>query len=144
MEENPKPAGTGSVPPPQTPMDNFKAMEFQQRIESEQNFPMALVAGAAAALIGGIVWAVVTIATKYQIGWMAVGVGFLVGYAVQRFGKGVTTTYGVVGAAFALFGCLLGNLLSACGFLSPPFLTLTLRGSRHSGIKDGLMGIKHL
>lgn len=45
------------------------------------------------------------------------GIGFLVGFAVRIAGKGVTSTYGVIGAIFALLGCLLGNVLSICGFI---------------------------
>lgn len=78
----------------------------------------AIGAGAAAALIGAVIWAVVTVTTKFQIGWMAVGVGFIVGYAVRTVGRGSTPIFGVAGAILALMGCLMGNLLSACGFFA--------------------------
>ncbi len=64
-------------------------------------------AGLAAAIIGAIVWAALTVTTKYQIGWMAVGVGALVGFAL-RIGNG-GKTFGILGAFLALFGCVLGN-----------------------------------
>jgi hypothetical protein len=76
----------------------------------------ALLAGLLAALAGGIVWAVITVQTRYQIGFMAIGLGLLVAYAVRRVGNGNTAAFAVVGALCALLGCLLGNLLSACGF----------------------------
>jgi hypothetical protein len=57
-------------------------------------------------------------ATKMQIGFMAVGVGFLVAWAVRRFGHGTHVVFGVLGAALALLGCVAGNLLSACSFLA--------------------------
>jgi hypothetical protein len=79
-----------------------------------QNLPMGLVAGLAAAAVGAAVWALVTVLTEFQIGWMAVGVGFLVGWAVRLAGKGSTPVFGVVGAALALGGCLAGNLLTIC------------------------------
>ena len=82
------------------------------------NLPAALGAGLVAALAGAIVWAVITVATKMQIGFMAVGVGFLVAWAVRCFGHGSHTVYGVLGAALALLGCVAGNLLSACSFLA--------------------------
>ena len=53
-----------------------------------------------------------------QIGFMAIGVGFLVGWAVRRFGHGQEAVYGVIGGALALLGCALGNLLSASAFLA--------------------------
>ena len=49
---------------------------------------------------------------------MAVGIGFLVGYTVKILGKGVSPIFGAVGGACALLGCILGNLLSICGFIS--------------------------
>lgn len=79
----------------------------------EQNLGIGIAAGAIAALLGAGAWAAVTAATNFQIGWMAVGVGFLVGYGVRKFGKGVDPVFGFAGAALALFGCLLGNLLAA-------------------------------
>jgi hypothetical protein len=79
---------------------------------------LAAVAGAVSAGVGAAIWAAVTVATKYQIGWMAVGVGFLVGLAVRKAANGGSQQCAVIAAAFALFGCALGNLLSACGFLA--------------------------
>src|SRR5882762_579743 len=83
-------------------------------------------AGLAAAIIGAIIWAVVTVTTKYQIGWMALGVGALVGFAL-RIGNG-GKAFGVLGAFLALFGCVLGNYLSLIAFASAeehvPFFTM--------------------
>ena len=87
-------------------------------IEDEEHFVPAVLAGFGAALLGAILWAVITISVKVQIGWMAVGVGFLVGYTVKVVGKGSTNRFSGAGALLALFGCLLGNLLSACGFMA--------------------------
>jgi hypothetical protein len=70
--------------------------------------------GLAAAFIGAIVWAIVTVTTKHQIGWMAVGVGLLVGLTV-RLAKG-GRPFAVLGACLALFGCVLGNFLSLVAF----------------------------
>ncbi len=88
------------------------------RLRSEQNLPAGAAAGFVAALIGAVVWAVVTYVTHYQIGWMAVGVGFLVGYAVRLAGKGIDKTFGLVGAGLAFIGCALGNLLAVCALVA--------------------------
>jgi hypothetical protein len=82
------------------------------------NLPAAILGGLVAALGGALIWAVITVVTKFQIGFMAVGVGFLVAWAVRTLGKGHTNVFGVVGGGCALLGCLLGNLLSACGFIA--------------------------
>lgn len=89
-----------------------------ERLRTEQNLGGAIAGGAAAALGGAAAWALVTVFTHFQIGWMAVGVGVLVGYAVRQFGKGIDRMYGVVGAGLALLGCLAGNLLAACGMMA--------------------------
>ena len=91
----------------------------QQTMPGEDaNLPAAIVGGLVAALVGALVWALVTVTTKFQIGFMAVGVGFLVAWAVRTLGKGRTQLFGIVGGVFALLGCILGNLLSACGFIA--------------------------
>jgi hypothetical protein len=89
-----------------------------QRLRSEQNLVFAVLAGGVAALFGACVWAAVTFATSFQIGWMAVGVGFLVGYAVRTFGKGIDKSFAIVGSAWSLAGCAVGNLLSVVGVIS--------------------------
>lgn len=87
-------------------------------VYSEPSIARAALAGFFAALVGAVLWAMITVAMKVQIGFMAIGVGLLVAWAVRTLGKGSSPTYGVIGAGFALFGCVLGNLLSACGFLA--------------------------
>ena len=89
-----------------------------EKFRSEQNLTGGVLAGSAGALVGAAIWAVITVLTDYQIGWMAVGVGFLVGIAIRTIGKGIDTVFGVVGAAMAIFGCLLGNLFTVCYFVS--------------------------
>ena len=90
---------------------------LMQGLATEQNLLVGIAAGGVAALIGAGIWALITILTNYQIGWMAIGVGFLVGMAVRIAGKGIDTVFGVVGATMALLGCLLGNLFTLCYFI---------------------------
>lgn len=104
--------------PPQDPtLQPHEQMEILARLRLKQNLLIAILAGVGAALISAIIWAAITVATEYQIGWMAVGVGFAVGFAV-RLGKGIDTIYGIVGAVLSLMGCLLGNFFSLLGFVS--------------------------
>ncbi len=118
----------------QTPEFEIDPARYQQlidQIESNQNLQMAIIGGMIAAIIGASIWAVVTVLTNFQIGWMAVGVGFLVGYAVRIAGKGITKIYGYIGAVLALLGCLAGNLFSVCAIISKqegiPFLDILMR-----------------
>lgn len=51
-------------------------------------------------------------------GLIAIAIGYVVGQAIQRVGKGIDTKFGVLGALCALFGCVLGNCLSALAFVA--------------------------
>jgi uncharacterized membrane protein len=87
-----------------------------QQLYAEQNLAIAVLAGVVAAVVGAIAWAAVTVTTEYQIGYMAIAVGFIVGFAV-RLGKGVDKVFGIIGAILALLGCVLGNVFSIIGFI---------------------------
>jgi hypothetical protein len=87
-----------------------------EKIRAQQNFGLAVVAGVGAAIIGAVLWAVVTVITQYELGLMAIAVGFLVGFAIRETGKGVDKKFGYLGAICGLFGCVLGNLLSGIVF----------------------------
>jgi len=93
-----------------------KLAAFQEQMKLEQNLQFAILVAMGSALIGAAVWAIVTVVTNMQIGWMAVAVGALVGFSVKKYGKGVTPVFGIVGALFALAGCLLGNLFTLVHF----------------------------
>lgn len=119
MAENPPPEPhLDQVPEPRVELDPDKLRAFQERLKSEQRLGLGILAGAVAALVGAGVWAVVTVVTSYQIGWMAVGVGFLVGFAIRAAGKGISPAFGIAGAVLSLLGCILGNLLSISWFAS--------------------------
>jgi hypothetical protein len=87
---------------------------FLRQVRDNQNLGMAIFGGLAAALIGALIWALITAVSGYQIGFMAIGVGFLVGTAVRLLGKGIDLAFSIVGALFSLIGCLIGNLLTIC------------------------------
>lgn len=104
--------------PPQPQYDETQIAFALAQLRAEQNFPIGIAAGMVGALLGAVVWAFITVVSQFQIGWMAIGIGFLVGFAIRKFGKGLDKTYGYAGAALSLFGCLLGNLLAVCGMLA--------------------------
>ena len=104
--------------PDQEQMDvNILNQKFEE-IKLQQNMAMAVVGGLLAACTSAIIWAVVTVATEFQIGLMAVAVGLFVGFTVRFFGRGVETVFSLIGAVLALLGCLGGNLLSIVGFIA--------------------------
>ncbi|MGE3802062.1 MAG: hypothetical protein AB7H80_13655 [Candidatus Kapaibacterium sp.] len=87
-----------------------------EQLKREQNLPRGVLFGVGAALVGAGLWAAITISTGYQIGFMAIGVGLLVGFAVRKGGQGIEQIFGIVGASLAFLGCLLGNVFTALNF----------------------------
>lgn len=87
-------------------------------LHAQQNLPMGIVAGLIASIISAVAWAAITVATEYQIGWLAIAVGFFVGYAVRIGGKGISKIFGIVGASLAIIAVLGGNFLSLIGFIA--------------------------
>ena len=81
---------------PEVEIDQVRYQQLINDIEGNQNIQLAVIGGIIAAAVGAAIWAVVTVVTGYQIGWMAVGVGFIVGFAVRIFGKGISKSFGVV------------------------------------------------
>jgi hypothetical protein len=99
-------------------IDPVKLEQLMRDIKAKQNLPLGIFGGLVAAVAAATIWAIITYVTNFQIGFMAVGVGFLVGYAVRYSGKGISRSFGIAGAVLALFGCLLGNLLTGAIALS--------------------------
>ncbi|MCV9389083.1 toxin-antitoxin system YwqK family antitoxin [Reichenbachiella ulvae] len=87
-------------------------------LKSHQDIVYALVGGLFVSVICAFIWAAITVATEYQIGYMAIAVGLAAGVGVRFFGAGVESIYGFIGAFYALLGCALGNLFSQVGFIA--------------------------
>src|ERR1044071_6755372 len=98
-----------SIPAPQSTIE---------QLDNQPSLLMGLIGGTVAMLISAIIWGVVSYVTNYQIGWMAIGVGFLVGIAVKFFGKGKSMMFGISSALLALIGCILGNLIFYSGIIA--------------------------
>jgi hypothetical protein len=67
-------------------------------------------AGALAALVGAGIWTAFVELTGWKVGLVAVGIGFLVGYAISLAG-GSHRYLPAFGALLSLAGCLAGDLL---------------------------------
>lgn len=89
-----------------------------EQIDDQPNLLMGLIGGVIAMLVSAMIWGAITYFTEYQIGWMAIGVGFLVGAAIKFFGRGKTVMFGISGAFLALVGCVLGNLIFYSGIIA--------------------------
>lgn len=113
------------------------------KIRAEQNFPLAVAAGLATALAGAVLWAVVTVVTKMELGLMAVAIGYLVGQGIRATGKGIDQKFAILGAACALLGCVVGNFLSVIAFFAQlkHFSFFAVLGSFDFGLYQRLMTI---
>lgn len=99
-------------------VDEQKLATYRQYLSTQQSVTMGTLGGFCATVLAALVWTSITIATNYQIGYMAVAVGYVVGTTVRIMGKGIDAIFGYVGAAMAFLGCFLGNFLSLIHFLA--------------------------
>lgn len=95
-------------------LSNEKLREYQL----EQNLPLGIFGGILAGFIGACLWALITVATGWQIGYMALAIGAGVGFSIRNLGKGVDPIFGISGAIIAVFSCIVGNFLSVIAVLS--------------------------
>ncbi|SEB00247.1 hypothetical protein SAMN04487896_4520 [Paenibacillus sp. ov031] len=83
---------------------------------------MPIVGGLLAAVVGGIVWAVIAAMTERELGLIAIVIGALTGYAVVLFSnKRIATVHKAIAVIFALIGILLGKYLTVVYFTSELF-----------------------
>jgi len=111
-------------PPPNELRTSINEDVLRARIENlklEQNLGLGIIGGAVGGLLGAVAWATVTYLTEYQIGWLALGVGFLVGLGVRFLGKGIDRVFGIVGGVIALVSVALGNFLTALGYVAKAY-----------------------
>lgn len=97
---------------------NMSDDEFEtivRELRENQSLVKGFLAGSIAALAGAAIWAIISIVSGYQVGLVAIAVGFLVGFAVQKGGKGIDPIYGIMGGSLALIACLLGNFFMIVG-----------------------------
>lgn len=100
-------------------------------IASDENFALAVVAGLGAAAVGAIAWAVFVYVTQMELGLVAIALGALVGYAIQKAGHSSDKKFGILGGACAALGWALGMLLCDLAVLAQqtgqPFLDVVAR-----------------
>jgi hypothetical protein len=75
------------------------------------NASLALAAGLIAALLSGAAWALIVLKTGYEVGWVAWGVGLVVGFAMARLTAARSSGLAMAAAGFAAVGLLVGKLM---------------------------------
>ena len=103
----------GGRGPAEAPLvsESYRARGGDYGSGDDGNTSLALAAGLIAGLVAGGVWALIVIQTGYEIGFVAWGVGLLVGFAMSRLTASRSTGLAVAAASFAAIGLLAGKLL---------------------------------
>jgi hypothetical protein len=79
----PTPATATAPPPPSAPAGPVPRVRKEETVEEKPtNYAGAVMAGLIAAIVAAFVWYGFVVLTKIQFGLIAVGVGFLVAFAV--------------------------------------------------------------
>jgi hypothetical protein len=139
------------IDPPRSLARVARPGEIEVRVpdrQVKQGLSGALVGGVTAALAGALVWALITMATSHHAGWMAIGMGLLIGGAIRTMGRGEGKSFGYLGAAVWILGCLLGSFLSVCAFIAgqesiSPLSVLTYISSKPAMIPGAMIGAFH-
>jgi hypothetical protein len=109
MDIDPPQSGVGLPLHP----ERERRARYLAEVRRDENFPAGLVGGLLAAVVAAGLWASLTALVGVQFGWLALGVGAMVGVAVRRYGRGLGLRFGLAAAGFTLVGCLLGDLAAA-------------------------------
>jgi hypothetical protein len=78
---------------------------------TDGNLMAGIIGGIIGAIIGAILWGIISVWLDRQIGYMAIGVGVLVGLGIRFLGKGTSIKFGIAGAVLAILGCIAGNVV---------------------------------
>ena len=90
-----------------------KNYELAEKLLSEENFAVAMVAGIVAMILAAATYAVIVIAGGgYSVGFMAAGIGAVVGLAMQYLGRGVRLRFAIAASILAIVGIFLGNVFT--------------------------------
>jgi hypothetical protein len=99
-------------------LDPGKYDRYMQGLRDQQNLVAGLLGGIAAAAVGAVLWAAATYLTDYKLGAMSLLLGFLVGMAVLKLGRGVDVRFRILGAVLAFLSCLVGDLLAGSVYIA--------------------------
>jgi hypothetical protein len=97
------------------PEDHERAM---MHLRDTQRLMPAVIVGTFASLIAASVWAAIVVFANSQSGWIAIGVGWLVGMAVRLSGRGFEVRFSALGAGLAVLGVVVGKTLGLLGLIS--------------------------
>jgi hypothetical protein len=88
------------------------------QLAREQNLLAGILAGLVAGAVGVAIWVGLVAGAGAPIPFMALGVGYLVGFAVRWAGKGIERSFGIAAGLITLAGCIAGTVLSVATILA--------------------------
>ncbi len=97
-----------------------------EQLVRAQSLPGALAAGVIAIAIFCAFWVALTVLLDRVLPWVTLLLGAMVGFAVQRAGRGVDAVYPLLAAAMALAGAVCANIVVAASTTADLFDTGTL------------------
>ena len=99
-------------------IDPAKYQHYIDLRRTRQHLPLAVAAGVIGALLGAVAWLGLTAFTSLQVGWMATGIGVIVGGMIRLAGQGYDRQFGLAAVLLSLAGSALGMLLAGCWLLA--------------------------
>lgn len=97
-----------------------------ERLVRAQSLRNAVVAGLIAILVFSVLWILLTSLLNRVFPWMTVVLGAMIGFAVQRAGRGVDWRFPTLAAVLAVLGALVSNIIVAASYTAETFGTGTL------------------
>jgi len=97
-----------------------------ERLVHMQSFRSAVVGGLIAVIMFSVFWVALSSLIDRVFPWLTVLLGAMVGFAVQRAGRGLDWRFPTLAATMTLLGALLANIVVAASYTAETFDTGTL------------------
>jgi len=121
--------------PPQQPTDDSPFAQAPAPVtptaQAQGNIALGVLAAVVVALVTAFVYGAILKSTEYEIGYVAVGVGFAVGYAAGKVG-GANPALPIVGAVLSVGAVYAGQILG-----------IAMIGADESGMNIGTILTDH-
>ena len=96
-------------------------------LDNNQRFIAAIIAGLISAVILGLAYGIIFSIFHIMMSVLYIGIGYGVGQAVRKYGRGVHKRFSVVGALMTLLAIIIGDFTAIAGI--PGIFTFLFRPS---------------
>ncbi len=93
-------------------------------VTRQQRFVRAIIFGSIAAIGLAIIYGIISSLTRFEFSVVYVGIGYLIGMVISKYGRGVQVQFSVLAAVLAVISFILGDIISMFGIsvLWTPYL----------------------